>query len=523
MAGPILTAPPGAPRLADWPGLVPSVWLSVRTGVVAGLVSLGLTVLLLAALATGRGLGWLRRMLSPLLALPHAAAALGLAFLIAPSGWVARMLSPWATGWTAPPDALILNDPGGWSLIAGLVAKEVPFLLLMGLAALPQTRAAQAGLLAAALGYGRIWGFLLTVWPAVWPQLRLPMAAVLAYGMTTVDMGRILGPGLPPPLGVQVVVWAMQPDPVWHVPAAEGAALLMALVALVLGVLRLAEALPARAGRALARAGWRGAGAEGALRGLAVAAGGTLGVTMAAAMAGLAVWSVAGPWRFPQAWPQALSLAHWARALPELAEATRATVAIAVLSTAAALALALGWLAAGGGRQGRAMAALVYLPLILPQPVFLPGLQVLALRAGLDGSLLAVAAVHLVFVLPYVILSLAGPWAAWDDRLAMAAAGLGAGPARVFWRLRLPMLLAPLATAAAVGVAVSVAQYLPTLLIGAGRIATLTTEAVALSSGQNRRLIGIWAGVQAVLPAATFALAMALPAAVWRNRRGMRP
>jgi ABC-type uncharacterized transport system YnjBCD permease subunit len=34
-----------------------------------------------------------------------------------------------------------------------------------------------------------------------------------------------------------------------------------------------------------------------------------------------------------------------------------------------------------------------------------------------------------------------------------------------------------------VGFSVSIAQYLPTLWLGAGRIPTLTSEAVALSSG----------------------------------------
>ena len=53
--------------------------------------------------------------------------------------------------------------------------------------------------------------------------------------------------------------------------------------------------------------------------------------------------------------------------------------------------------------------------------------------------------------------------------------------------MKLPMLLRPMATAAAIGFAVSVAQYLPTLFIGAGRVATLTTEAVTLSSGADRR------------------------------------
>ena len=84
------------------------------------------------------------------------------------------------------------------------------------------------------------------------------------------------------------------------------------------------------------------------------------------------------------------------------------------------------------------------------------------------------------------------------------------------------MMLAPVLTAAAVGFAVSLGQYLPTLLIGGGRIETLTTEAVALSSGGNRRLIGAFAVLQLVLPAAAFAAALVIPAVTWRNRLAMR-
>jgi len=166
---------------------------------------------------------------------------------------------------------------------------------------------------------------------------------------------------------------------------------------------------------------------------------------------------------------------------------------------------------------------LLWLPLIMPQVAFLPGLAVLGLRTGVDGSLGAVAAAHLVFVLPYVFLSLAASWRAWDPRIAVAGAALGATPGRIFWQLRLPMLLRPILTAAAVGFAVSVGQYLPTLLIGGGRVTTLTTEAVALSSGGNRRIIGTYAMLQLALPLLAFALALALPAALFRNRIGMRP
>ena len=76
-------------------------------------------------------------------------------------------------------------------------------------------------------------------------------------------------------------------------------------------------------------------------------------------------------------------------------------------------------------------------------------------------------------------------------------------------------------TAAAIGIAVSVAQYLPTLFMGAGRIATLTTEAVTLSSGSDRRVTGVYASLQAALPFAAYLLAFAVPAAIHRNRRDL--
>ena len=52
--------------------------------------------------------------------------------------------------------------------------------------------------------------------------------------------------------------------------------------------------------------------------------------------------------------------------------------------------------------------------------------------------------------------------------------------------------------AAAVGFAVSTAQYLPTIFAGSGRFATLTTEALSLASGGNRRIVGLFAFVLAI-------------------------
>ena len=85
----------------------------------------------------------------------------------------------------------------------------------------------------------------------------------------------------------------------------------------------------------------------------------------------------------------------------------------------------------------------MYLPLIVPQPAFLFGLQMLFLAMGFNTSFAALVLVHLVFVLPYVFLSLSDPWRAFDNRYALSALSMGVGRNRIFWSIRLPMLLRP--------------------------------------------------------------------------------
>ena len=115
-----------------------------------------------------------------------------------------------------------------------------------------------------------------------------------------------------------------------------------------------------------------------------------------------------------------------------------------------------------------------------------------------------------------------GPIEAGAIRFAQTGRTLGHGSNRIFWQIRLPMLVRPILTAAAVGFAVSIGQFLPTLLMGAGRWPTITTEAVALASGGDRRIIGVTALLQALLPFIGFALALVVPALLFRNRRDMR-
>jgi putative thiamine transport system permease protein len=235
--------------------------------------------------------------------------------------------------------------------------------------------------------------------------------------------------------------------------------------------------------------------------------------------------SIAGFWRFPDALPRSLSLSVWVDTTPDLLELCFNTLVIGCLAAAVALCavvLCLEYEYRSGQALSPRAKLVLYAPLLVPQIGFLPGLTVLLLRLGWDGALLPVAFSHLIFVLPYTYLMLADPWNAFDTRYLDLARALGKSPTRALLMVRLPILLRPILTAFALGFAISVAQYLPTLLIGGGRVPTITTEAVALSSGGDRRLIGVYALVQSLLPFLGFALAAGLPAFLWPERRALR-
>ena len=144
------------------------------------------------------------------------------------------------------------------------------------------------------------------------------------------------------------------------------------------------------------------------------------------------------------------------------------------------------------------------------------------LHLQLDGSALALVWSHLLWVLPYMVLTLIGPYRAFDQRLLTSARTLGNPPWRACLRVKWPILARPILATLAVGFSVSVAQFLPTLFAGGGRFVTVTTEAVALSAGGNRRVLAVQALLQVALPMAVFALAAAAAYGLGRHRKGLR-
>ena len=566
--------------LAAHPQTAPALWLSLYTGLVASGLALAGTALLLAhSFSTPRWSRLLGR-LPAMLALPHAAFAIGLLLLIAPSGWLVRLgvalVSPF-DAWLglglaldAPPVWQSTQDPWGLGLIAVLSLKEIPFLLWTAAAQLQRPdvarRLALELRLAQTLGYSARSAWWRVAWPQLLSRLQAPLLAVLAYSLTVVDVALLAGPSTPPTLAVLAWQWLQDADPARNAMGAAAAWLLAAVVAALalIGLLAqrwgrgwaaarqtrgvaLSKGLEAETGTVdltssaasaplmvaatvkpkvtattaadkttttatIPNAGVAGsaltskATAHGLERGRGAWGVGALYVAYAAVAGALALGSVIGVWPFPDLWPQAWTGQAW-QAVADSAQVVWTTLALALASSAAALLWAVAWLECAPPAWQRRLQSLLYLPLVLPAVLWALGLHRLALAWGIDGDITGLWLAHTLCVLPYVLLSLQGPYGGFDARLQAVAASLGRTRWAFVWRIKWPLLRAALLASFAVGFAVSVAQYLPTLYVGAGRFGTATTEAVALAAGGQRSLMAAFAALQWLLPALVFGLA----------------
>lgn len=471
---------------------------------------------------------FLQRSLAPLLAIPHAAFAIGILFLVAPSGWIMRAVTPVLTGFSYPPDWHLVKDSYGISLMITLVIKEVPFLVLMTLSALSRIDVARSIAVGKSLGYDTAQVWLKVIMPQLYPKIRLSIFAILAFSLSTVDIAQIIGPTVPPTLALKVFRWFNDPDLSQRLLGAAGATFILFLVMGSIAMLYIGEVIVKSVFKLWLTNGGRRSGfhfLQPLSRFLIV----ILVVSSLLSILVLLTWSFTWRWRFPDVLPRSWSLRFWFKGLHQLVVPAWNTLSAGVTAAVAAVIIVTGCLEnelrllrMGRKPNTEKVLWLIYLPLLIPQIAFLFGVQIALVRFDLDGKWGSLVWSHLLFVLPYVFLTLGPVYRAYDQRISDVGVTLSGSASKTFFRIKLPILMRPVLFTLAIGFSVSVAQYLPTLFVGAGRFDTVTTEAVALASGSDRRIVAVYALCQLAGPLLLFAAALFIPRVYFRNRRDMQ-
>ncbi|MGN2614097.1 thiamine ABC transporter permease [Aliivibrio fischeri] len=490
----------------SWEGVWRSIGLTIYSAITSSYLACLITFAVLQATWGSKFWRKVELSLSPLLATPHVAFAIGFAFLFAPTGMGVRALHS-LFGYDASPQdindlAFLIKDPHALGLIVMLALKEVPFLLLMSISILTQLKIDQIEKVSASLGYSKaqMW------WKCVFPQwlakLRFPMLAVIAYSLSVVDVALIIGPTNPPTFAVLVWQWFTEPDLNLLPRAAAGAVVLFAIASLLIAFARLVEWTVTKGIKCWQYSGRSGISLPGKSLFLLII---SLTILMVPLMI---IWSFAQRWRFPDLLPSRYSERFWQLEWDSILSTINQSLSIAIITASIALVLAVLAHEYRIKYKWQVPGYIIAIPMLIPQLSILFGLQVVTLYLSSDSYFFWVCWAHVFFAFPFVYLSLDGPWKSFDTGLTRVALSLGKSPLQAWWKVKMPILLPAIVFAWAVGISVSLAQYLPTLMLGAGRISTITTEAVALSSGFDRRVTAIYAIWQALLPLFFFTFAI---------------
>jgi putative thiamine transport system permease protein len=492
--------------LFEHPQLWPALALSIGTGTLSLIISALLAFWIVAGLYSSKLWAGSSGLMGGFLSLPHLAFAIGFGFLITPSGLLARIIGSIA-GWAVPPQWVTTQDPYGLSLVAVLVLKEVPFLIWLISAQLARPDVSQTlkghFRISQSLGHGSASVWLRVFIPQILPRLKWPLLIVWFYGASVVDVALAIGPTQPPPLSL--IIWSdlNNADPAVNSRGTAGALFLTTmLLGVVLVYLFLKKFILPSIWRFFTRGPSR-------LRTPRITASALLFLfcaIYALVFAVLCVMSVGTLWPYPNLFPSELRWSAWYQFLMSPAPLLN-SLSLAFASTIAALALAVFWLETVPEKLDAALLACGIVALALPSLLIADGQYLAFLSLGLNGTWLGVFLAHLTPVFAYVFIVLKGPYRAFDPRYRAVALGLNADNYRFWSVVKFAMMKPALAAAAAVGIGVSIAQYVPTQLIGSGRVTTLPVEAVTLASGGSRPLMAVFALMLAVVPAFAFIVA----------------
>ena len=144
--------------------------------------------------------------------------------------------------------------------------------------------------------------------------------------------------------------------------------------------------------------------------------------------------------------PAGFSLKHYRDFFtnPDWQHAMRNSLTIAPVATL--ISVSLGTLAAIGLSQShvpfkRAIMAILISPMIVPVIISAAGMYFFFSAIGLQGTFWGVVLAHAILGIPFVIITVTATLVGFDRSLTRAAASMGAGPLRTFFKVQLPLIL----------------------------------------------------------------------------------
>ena len=482
-------------------GISKSIIMSLFTGLGSTLLALFFSQVILLYFFKTRAYNYIKIIISPLIALPHITMAIGLIFLFSPSGLFFRLFSPWLTGFDRPPNFFIIPDEYGFFLILGLILKEIPFFILVSLSAIQQFSARQIFDLGKSLQNSNFSSWCILIFPLIYKKIRLVIFIVIAFTASVVDMSLILAPSTPSTLAIRILQIYQSSDIDSFFIASNLALIqLLIIIILLLSWMILERIVEHKLFfiffmKILSFKIFF-------LKNLIFASAAILFSLSVLGIFSSLLWGFSKNWYFPSFFPNSIDIDTFINFYNENKFIIFISIFISVVVSFLSSLLTIIWVELMDILKMKKLYLewIIFIPLFIPQISFLIGLQSFIILFNFDSFLIPLIIIQLFYVIPYSFIILAPSLREIKKDIIRIAASLGKNRFQRLVQIKLPIIMSSFLTSFAIGMLVSFSLYIPVYFIGAGRVTTLTVEALNLALSGSRQDLGVATFFQIIIP-----------------------
>ena len=483
------------------PGITKSIILSFFTGFISTLLALFFSQVIILYIFQTKFYQFLKTIISPLLALPHITMAIGLLFIFSPSGLFFRLFSPWLTGFERPPNFFILPDEYGFFLILGLVLKEIPFFILVSMSAIEQFGAKKFLNVGKSLQHSTFSVWCILLFPLIYKRIRLIIFIVIAFAASVLDMSLLLAPSTPSTLAIRILQYYQSSETDSLFIASNLALIQLFVIVILLLMWLLLEKLVSNkfVFTYLVRAcSYKNSFIKYFILSLILI---LLALSLLTIISSF-LWGLGGNWFFPNLLPTSINIEIFVKFFNENKSIILISIFIPLIVSLLSCLIVILWveLTESFNKKYYYFESFIFLPLFIPQISFLIGIQSFLILLNFSNFFIPLIIVELFYVIPYSFIILAPSFREIKKDIIKVAASLGKNRFERLIFIKIPIIMPTFLLSIAIGMLVSFALYTPVYFIGAGRVTTLTVEALNLALSGAKKDLGVATIFQIIIP-----------------------
>ncbi len=483
------------------PGIYKSILLSIFTGLVSTILALFFSQVILLYFFKTKFYNYLKIIISPLIALPHITMAIGLIFLLSPSGLLLRSVSPWLTGFDRPPNSYLFPDEYGFVLILGLMLKEIPFLILVSLSALREFSSSKFFDLGKSFQYSSFSTWFILIFPIIYKKIRLVVFIIIAFSSSVVDMSLLLAPSTPSVLSVRILQIFQSSDIDSFFIASNLSLIQLFIIIILLIVWIFFEKITKSKFFYIFFLKITAFKSE-FLRIAILCFSVILFLLSFMGIICSILWGFSENWYFPNFFPNDLNIDNFLSFYYQNKSLILISIFIPLVVSLLSISITILWVELLDylNITETQFEWIIFTPLFIPQISFLIGIQSFMIFFNFNSFLIPLIFVQLFYVIPYCFIILAPAIREVKSDYIKVASSLGKKRIGRLFEIKIPLVLPSLMTSFAIGMIVSFALYVPVYFIGAGRVTTLTVEALNLALSGSKQDLGIATFFQIIFP-----------------------